>query len=203
MKKFILTVCFLSFFSVAAHAEHFAFKIGENRASFGIGFGWMNKGDRFGGGTWNFPSPNALVERSILPFRDFGFLSVGAQFGFHHGHRNHSASGDIPRFREFWTSFYFVPRVALYFHEIFHPDDFPERIDLYVGVGLGFNYLSHGLSSDVTWESLGPTHRDNSGFKFGYHFFVGGRYYFRENMAVFAEIGYGLSFLNVGITLRY
>ena len=201
MKKFILVACFLSFFGVVAHAEHFAFKIGENRASFGMGFGWTYREmvRRHYDGVWNFPSPNVLVERSILPFRDFGFLSVGAQFGFHHGHRNANVSSI--EFRESWTSFYFVPRIALYFHEVFHPDDFPENIDLYVGVGLGFNHLSHRFSNNIEPGSVGR--KDNSGFRFAYHFFVGGRYYFNQNFAVFAEVGYGLSFLNVGITLRY
>jgi len=199
MKKFILTVCFLSFFGTVAHAEHFAFKIGENRASFGIGFGWTEHRLTGFNRTINFPSPNVLIERSILPFRDFGFLSVGAQFGFHHGHRN--ANVFDTRFRESWTSFYFVPRLALYFHEVFHPDDFPENIDLYVGVGLGFNYLSQRFSNNVEPGSVGR--EDIGGLKLGYHLFVGGRYYFNQNFAVFAEVGYGLSFLNVGITLRY
>jgi len=202
MKRFFLVACFLSFMSIAtAYAEHFAFKIGENRASFGVGLGWTH-GVRNYAGTFNFPSASVLVERSILPFRDFGFLSVGAQFGFHHGHRNVGMPNLANRdFRESWTTFYFVPRLALYFHEVFHPDDFPENIDLFVGVGVGFRHLSQRFTQNVTAIEVA---RDmNIGFLFGYHFFVGGRYYFRENMAVFAEVGYGLSFLNVGITIRY
>ena len=201
MKRFFLVACFLSFMSIAtAYAEHFAFKIGENRASFGVGLGWTHSVRNYSG-TFNFPAASALVERSILPFRDFGFLSVGAQFGFHHGHRNHDATVALPSFRESWTTFYFVPRLALYFHEVFHPDDFPENIDLFVGVGLGFRHLSQRFTNDITPE--GAARDMNTGFLFGYHLFIGGRYYFRENMAVFAEIGYGLSFLNVGITVRY
>ncbi|MCL2417085.1 MAG: hypothetical protein FWD02_04020 [Bacteroidales bacterium] len=201
MKKFILTVSLLSFFCIATYAEHFAFRIGENRSSFGVGLGWTYREmvRRDYRGVWNFPSPNVLVERSILPFRDFGFLSVGAQFGFHHGYRN--ANVFNTEFRESWTSFYFVPRVALYFHEVFHPYDFPENIDLYAGIGLGFNHLSHRFSNNVDPGSVGR--QNNSGFKLGYHLFIGGRYYFREDFAIFAEVGYGLSFLNVGITIRY
>jgi hypothetical protein len=92
---------------------------------------------------------------------------------------------------------YFVPRVVLYFHDWFieEADDFPANIDLYGGVGFGFNFLSHKIKPEVLL--------DNSGFKLGYHFFVGGRYYFKPNVATFAEIGYGLSFLNAGFTIRY
>jgi len=190
-KKIIFTICFVSLFSAAIHAE--AFKIGENRASFGMGFGWKGKDNHRN--TFGFPSPNVLIERSILPFKNFGFLSVGAQFGFHHSFNNKP----IPIYgieKQSWTSVYFVPRIALYFHEVFYDDDFPENIDLYGGIGFGFNYKSHKIIP----TGVGF---DESGFQAGYHFFVGGRYYFKKQASVFAEIGYGLSFLNVGFTIRY
>jgi len=210
MKKIILTVCFLSLFSTVVRAE--AFKIGENRASFGIGLGWKDKNPH--SKSRNFPSPNVLVERSILPFKKLGFLSIGAQFGFHHGfhkdgiyafsweNRPYSVSYN----KQSWTSVYFIPRVALYFHEVFYEDDFPENIDLYAGIGLGFNVLSHKIetSNEISGAPpIPPNIVDNGGFQLGYHFFVGGRYYFKKHASVFAEIGYGLSFLNVGLTIRY
>jgi hypothetical protein len=188
MKKIILSVCILSLFS-SVRAE--AFKIGENRASFGVGFGWINKiGDQTLGKSRNFPSPNVLVERSILPFKKLGFISIGAQFGFHYG-----SYKETPE-QQSWTTVYFVPRAALYFHELFHEDDFPENIDLYGGIGLGFRFLSHKIPSDAEIK-------DNNGFKFGYNLFIGGRYYFKKHASVFAEFGHGISSLNVGITIRY
>jgi hypothetical protein len=191
MKKIILTFCLLSLL-ITVRAE--AFKIGENRASFGVGLGWKNKDSR--SNSVHFPSPNALIERGILPFKNFGFLSVGAQFGFHYGFHNGISNIHGVDLKQSWTEVYFVPRVALYFHEIFYEDDFPKNIDLYGGLGLGINFLSHRISPDVGIE-------DNSGFELGYNFFVGGRYYFKKHASIFAEIGYGLSFLNVGITIRY
>jgi len=192
MKKIILTVCILSLFVSAIHAQ--AFKIGENRASFGVGFGWKN--NRPFSNTVNFPSPNIVIERSILPFKDIGFLSVAAQFGFHHGF--HNGTFNSINYRQSWTEVYFIPRVALYFHELFHEDDFPENIDLYGGLGFGFNFLSHKLPDNIELPE-----DDRKGFNLGYNFFAGARYYFRPHASVFAEIGYGLSFLNVGLTIRY
>jgi len=198
MKKIILTVCFLSIFCFVARAE--AFKIGENRASFGFGFGWLHK-DPIRKSV-NFPSPNVQIERSILPFRNFGFLSVGAQFGFHHGFNNHSPIFNLD-INQTWTAVYFVPRVALYFHELFHEDDFPENIDLYGGVGIGFRFLSHKISVGGGTPGDGVVPMDRSGFNLGYNFFLGARYYFKPHTSVFAELGYGLSFLNFGLTIRY
>ncbi|MCL2028312.1 MAG: hypothetical protein FWG79_07480 [Bacteroidales bacterium] len=180
MKKIILTCALLSLLG-SARAE--SFKIGQNLASFGVGFGWTHKVQL--SKTTHFPSPNVMVERGILPFQNFGFLSVGGQFGFHHS--NHKDQS--------WTSVYFIPRVALYFHEWFieEADDFPNNIDLYVGAGVGFNFLSHHTNEIP----------DDTKFRLGYNFFVGGRYYFKPNASVFAEIGYGISFLNAGFTIRF
>jgi opacity protein-like surface antigen len=192
MKKIILTFGLLVLLGTT-HAQ--AFKIGENRASFGVGFGWVDKKVNNSNST-HFPSPNAIIERGILPFKNIGFFSIGAQFGLHYGHHNGVELSTQKKYNESWTSVYFVPRIALYFHELLveEADDFPENIDLYGGVGIGFNFLSHNISLDV---------KDDTKFQLGYNIFLGGRYYFKKNMSAFAEIGYGLSFLNVGLTIRY
>ena len=192
MKKIISTVCLLCLFG-AIHAQ--AFKIGENRSAFGVGFGWTFK-ERLSN-SLHLPSPNASVERSIIPFKDIGFISVGAQFGFHYGYHNGTVPLTQVDYKQSWTHVYFLPRFSLYYHEFFDEDDFPSNIDLYAGIGLGFNYLSHDYSPDVLLKS------DRNGFNLGYNFFAGARYYFKPNAAVFGELGYGLSFLNVGLTIRY
>jgi hypothetical protein len=193
MKKIIFTICFLSLLG-SIHAQ--AFKVNENRASFGIGFGWTDKVQI--SNSTHLPSPNALIERSILPFQKIGFLSLGAQFGFHYGHHSSTIPLTSTKYEQSWTAVYFVPRLALYFHEILveEADDFPKNIDLYGGVGIGFNFLSHKVKPEEVLEN-------DTKFKLGRHFFIGGRYYFNSNVAAFAEIGYGLSFLNAGITIRY
>jgi len=32
--------------------------------------------------------------------------------------------------------------------------------------------------------------------------FIGGRYYFKDNLAVMAELGYGIAYLNIGVALK-
>jgi hypothetical protein len=34
-------------------------------------------------------------------------------------------------------------------------------------------------------------------------FFVGGRYYFSEFFAAMLELGYGVSYLNIGVALKF
>jgi len=42
---------------------------------------------------------------------------------------------------------------------------------------------------------------DGSGI--AYSLYGGARYYFSENLAVFGELGYGISYLTVGLALRF
>ncbi|MDR2908019.1 MAG: hypothetical protein LBU91_08545 [Bacteroidales bacterium] len=195
MRKIVLLISLtISFYNL--HAQ--AFKINENRASFGVGLGWKNNASYKEPGisrTRFWPSPNVLIERSVIPIEDVGVIAAGAQFGFHHGSGKRDA---IPNsVKESWTEVFFVPRIALYFQELFYDYDFPENIDWYAGVGFGFNYVSHHFSEDI------PNIHDRNAFKLGYNFFVGGRYYFTPKAAFFAEFGYGLSYLNAGITINY
>ena len=42
---------------------------------------------------------------------------------------------------------------------------------------------------------------DGSGIGFSIH--VGGRYYFTDNFGAFAEVGYGIAYANLGVSLKF
>jgi hypothetical protein len=70
-----------------------------------------------------------------------------------------------------------------------------DNLDLYAGPAIGyriskFNYSGVGYSSSY-----------GNGVFFGA--FAGARYYFKENLGVFAEVGYNASPLKAGITLKF
>ena len=72
-----------------------------------------------------------------------------------------------------------------------------EHVDTYVGIAVGYNIVS---------ATIIGSERDNSastGFLM-YGGFLGGRYYFRPNMAVFTELGYGgLGTATVGLSVKF
>ena len=70
-----------------------------------------------------------------------------------------------------------------------------ENLDLYGGLMLSYNIVS---VSDNTGSS-GSSYGSAAGFSA----FVGGRYYFAKTLAVFAELGYGVSYLNLGLALKF
>jgi hypothetical protein len=75
--------------------------------------------------------------------------------------------------------------------------NFVDKLDTYTGLLIGYwisssksygtySYGSAGSYGGVTWS-----------------WFVGGRYFFTEKFAAMAELGYGISYLNLGIALKF
>jgi len=72
-----------------------------------------------------------------------------------------------------------------------------DKLDTYIGLTIGVNVVSETTFGGYTGTSYGSYGGLRAA---GY---VGGRYYFKETFAVMAELGYGISYLNVGIALKF
>ncbi len=90
-----------------------------------------------------------------------------------------------------------------------HYDIDVKNLDLYAGVVLGLSTTisraSYGavepvkVMGTVITEGHEAYSKTNTGFGFGYSTFVGASYKFAERLSAFAEVGYGISYLQVGI----
>lgn len=77
----------------------------------------------------------------------------------------------------------------------YHFDLGVENLDTYIGALLGYNIAS------AKWTGTGPGNAASAGgVIYGGH--VGARYFFSEKIGVFAEGGYGVGSLNVGIAFK-
>ena len=77
----------------------------------------------------------------------------------------------------------------------FHYQVMP-KLDTYGGIMLGYNISSSswsGVAVDGVKSSGGFTHNT----------FLGARYFFKENIGAFAEAGYGIAYLNLGVTCKF
>lgn len=72
-----------------------------------------------------------------------------------------------------------------------------EKLDTYFGLMLGYNRVNVKYDDDFFFANYNPT--SSSGIYSG---FIGSRYHFNEKMGVFAEIGYGISWLTLGFTTK-
>jgi hypothetical protein len=80
----------------------------------------------------------------------------------------------------------------------FHYSPIP-KLDTYGGAMFGYNVVgssAYGAHSD--WSSYKV-----NGSEIGYSIFVGARYFFADNMAVFGEMGYGIAPIEAGISFSF
>ena len=68
-----------------------------------------------------------------------------------------------------------------------------DNLDLYAGAMLGYNSVSYSDTGFGTFAG--------SGIVVG--IFGGGRYMFSENIGAFAELGYSIAVVNVGVTFKF
>lgn len=77
--------------------------------------------------------------------------------------------------------------------------DLGEKLDVYGGGGLGYNIV--GFKTKSSSSSLDDYDASESGIFYTLH--VGGRYNFSKKMGAFAELGYGFTALNLGLTINF
>jgi hypothetical protein len=75
-----------------------------------------------------------------------------------------------------------------------------EKMDAYAGIMLGYNIVSASVTKPSGYS--GPDLWSASGSYLEWGGFIGGRYYFTPQIAGFAELGYGIGLLNLGITYK-
>ena len=74
-----------------------------------------------------------------------------------------------------------------------------DKFDVYGGVMLSYNILNYKYEdNDNSYNYDG----ENYGSGIGLTGYIGGRYNFSENFSVYSEIGYGVSFLTLGLSYR-
>jgi len=73
-----------------------------------------------------------------------------------------------------------------------------DKLDTYAGVLLGYNISSATeFGTSIGWDYSATS----GGFVFSG--FVGARYYFTEQFAAFAQVGYGVAYLTLGVSIKF
>lgn len=72
-------------------------------------------------------------------------------------------------------------------------------MEAYAGAMVGYNIVSASYESKSGYTASGSA----SGSDLTYSVYLGGRYMFTEMLGVYGEFGYGVSYLNVGITAKF
>jgi hypothetical protein len=184
MKKIFMSLFILGSMSMAAISQN-TFNKGDKVVNLGIGFGSM----LYSGAHYTSKTPpiSGSFEIGVKDklFDDKSSLGVGGYVGYTGAKWQESGWG--------WkySSIVVGGRAALHYQII-------DNFDTYTGLMLGYNIVSSSAIGSTTYGSASAT---ASGL--AYSWFVGGRYYFSDNIAGLVELGYGVAFINLGLAFKF
>ena len=184
-KKLFLAVVICLFAVVNTSAQESSFNQNDNVVSLGVGFGGnLYSGTLYSGkGYSHLPAFTLSYERCIIGnlFNEQSSLGVGGLVGY-----------TSSKVKDYWTSTDIMVGARAAFHYAF-----VDNLDTYAGVMAGYNI------NTWKWHGSSITTHGSGSSSFIYTTFVGARYYLADSFAVFAEVGYGYSILNAGISFKF
>lgn len=178
MKKIIFTIAIALGLSASAQT----YDEGDNLLNIGIGLG-----SAFRTGTSTLPPFSVSFEHG---FTDK--ISAGGILAYMGSKEEVSVFTTTYTFK--YSYIIFGARGSYHFYNT-------DKLDAYGGAMLGYVVGNSKVEVDGPSGFFTPQPASVGGVAYGFH--LGGRYYFSDKMGAFAELGYGLAILNVGITAKF
>ena len=180
MKKIIIGCCLFCLVSVPVSAQIPTFSKGDNVVNFGIGFGgtMYSAYSLTSSHVSRMPAFFASYENCIIDgvWDDYSSIGVGGQIAY----------SSVSWKNSDWKihNVLIGARGALHYA-------FVDKLDTYAGVMMGYKIVT-----------------DNTDFykynnAFASDFFVGARYYLTDSFSVFSELGYYVSLVSLGVSLKF
>lgn len=187
MKKVVITL-FAAFMALSLSAQDNLLTKGEKVVNVGIGLGsTLYTGSGY---TSSIPPVSASFEIGVKDdVLDIGSIGVGGYLGYASSKWEYSYFGSTWGYK--YTNIILGARGSFHYPLV-------EKLDTYTGLMLGFNIVSAKETGTV--DPLYNYSASTSGVIWSWY--AGGRYYFTDNFAAMAEIGYGIAWLNIGVALK-
>lgn len=188
-KKLLFTAVFVLGF-IIAHSQ--IVTKGDKILNLGVGLGTSLYSGSYYSGT--VPPVSASLEYIVnddLLSDGKAALGIGGYFGYSAFKSKYYYLNDFYGWK--YSNIVIGPRG--YFHY-----NFLDKLDTYTGLLIGYwinsekYYGANAYSGHVNTSSFGGL---------TWAWFVGGRYYFNDNLAGMLELGYGVSYLNIGIAYKF
>jgi hypothetical protein len=176
MYKQILLFAAAILLAISIEAQNTTFNAGDKVLNLGLGFGSTT----YTGALYSvgIPPLSASLEVNVVDelFDEYSSIGVGGYLGF--SSYNYSNTS--------FSNFILGGRGAFHY-------EFIEQLDTYAGLLLGYR--------SVSWRDTGFGSIAGGGFVSA--FYIGGRYYFTDNLAAMLELGYGIAYLNLGVAFKF
>ncbi|MDP4116996.1 MAG: outer membrane beta-barrel protein [Bacteroidota bacterium] len=176
MKKLFSILFVVAIFAGISFGQ--GYQKGVNNLNIGIGFG-----DVVGGyGTQSLPP-----------------ISVGLQFGIEDKISVGGILGYSSSSEEWFYGKYKYTYIIIGARGEYHFLEPSNNFDVYGGVTLGYNIVSSSWEANHGYSGYSAT---ASGSDLFYGFHAGARYAFSPKFGAFAEVGYGLGIINIGVNFK-
>lgn len=182
MKKLVFLLAALVMGVTTMNAQS-VFNKQSNVVNVGIGFGGMG----YVSDATSLPAISASYEKGIVDGLIKGRAAVGVGGILAYKSASWKYYGD---YKVTWTDIVIGARGAFHYQ-------FVDKLDTYAGLTLGYTVETVKDS----WEGNQATYDEYGGFI--HSEFIGVRYYFSDGFAVMAELGAGITALNVGVAFKF
>jgi hypothetical protein len=191
MKKIYVVIVLLLTAISFANAQ--AFNKGDNAIGIGVGIGGHYSA--YGSYSTQTPAIGLWYEHGSQLDVGPGVLGFGAYVGYKSlSYREAYYSN----YNYDWTWTYII----LGFRAAYHYDVFKApKLDTYAGLMLSYNIET--FKDNTTYYGNFHNAYATGGSYVGVSMFLGARYYFSPKVAAFAELGYGIAVLNVGVDFKF
>lgn len=171
----------------------------------GAGFGSAAYYHSYRGAGYDYgatPAFSLTYEQAIPKHLGIGYLGVGAYFGFQHVHARYNdyyANGYVtPYYYEHTWNNYMIAARGAYHFDVLNS----RRAEIYAGVIVGVRIQTYHYESNDPNDSGYYRLNDGSVYPAG-SLFAGARWYFVKNVALFGEVGYGISYATGGFSFKF
>lgn len=181
MKNVTLTIAAV-FLALTINAQENLFKKGDKALNVGLGLGTtLYSGAAFKG---TIPPVSVSLEYGFKDeVLEKGSIGLGGYLG---------VAGSKYEFMGYgWEYTYIIvgARGALHYPLV-------NKMDTYTGIMLGYNLIR---TKEIGTPILGATPASDG---VAWSWFAGARYYFTDNLGAMLELGYGISYLNLGLAVK-
>lgn len=166
-----------------------AASVGNNVLNLGVGFlgGYSYAGYN---GVTATPALSAYYEK-IYKQLGPGKLGLGGGLEYKSVSYNYSFGG----YKATWSY------LILAFRATYHPDFLKtENLDTYGGIALGYSTVTY---KDTYYDQYAGGYAYSYPSAFYPSFFVGARFYFTPKFGAFAEVGSGITYMKIGLNLKF
>jgi hypothetical protein len=178
MKRLILFTAAVALSLTQMFAQESTFVKGDKVINLGLGFGGYYSGYY----SSHMPAISGSFEAGVKDgIIDKGSIGVGGYIGY-----------SSAKYEDYWKTSNLLIGARGAFH---YP--LVNKLDTYTGLLLGYNFYN---TKELSAYSGTPYSYDSSGLAFAW--FAGARYYFSPKFAGMAEIGYGISYLTIGVSFK-